>query len=73
MPISSTIARFDNAIPAINLINIYGEQEGNSSKEDIEKGWLRLEAEIAEIETRNKAILIMGDLNRAIGNDDKKK
>ena len=64
------ITRFDNTIPAINLINIYGEQEGNSSKDDIEKGWLRLEAEITEIETRNEAILIMGDLNKAIGNDD---
>ena len=30
------ISRFDHMIPAINVINIYGEQEGRNNKQDIE-------------------------------------
>ena len=62
------ITRFDNTVPAINLINIYGEQEGRSSVDEIEKRWLRLESDIEEIESCNEAVMIMGDMNRAIGN-----
>ena len=62
------ITRFDNTVPAINLINIYGEQEGRSSIDEIEKSWLRLKSDIEEIESRNEAVMIMGDMNRAIGN-----
>ena len=62
------ITRFDNTVPAINLINIYGEQEGRSLVDGIEKRWLRLESDIEEIESRNEAVMIMGDMNRAIGN-----
>ena len=64
------ITRFDNTVPAINLINIYGEQEGRSSVDEIEKSWLRLKSDIEEIESRREAVMIMGDMNRAIGNDD---
>ena len=64
------ITRLDNTVPAINLINIYGEQEGRSSIDEIEKSWLRLHSDIEEIEAQNEAVLIMGDMNRAIGDDD---
>ena len=63
------ITRFDNTVPAINLINIYGEQEGRTPADEIEKSWLRLKSDINEIEGRNEAVIIMGDMNRAIGND----
>ena len=36
------ITRFDHTIPAINLINIYGDQEGRTPADEIEKGWLIL-------------------------------
>ena len=35
------ITRFDHTIPAINLINIYGDQEGRTPADEIKKGWLR--------------------------------
>ena len=40
------ITRFDHTVPAINLINIYGEQEGRTPAIEIEKGWLRLKSDI---------------------------
>ena len=63
------ITRFDHTVPAINLINIYGEQEGRTPAIEIEKGWLRLKSDIEEIESRSEAIIIMGDMNRHIGNN----
>ena len=38
--------------------------------DEIEKSWLRLMKDVKDIENRNEAILIIGDLNRAIGNDE---
>ena len=57
------IPRFDHTIPAINLVNIYGEQEGRTLADDVEKGWLRLKLDITEIEGRNEAVIVMGDMN----------
>ena len=31
------ITRYDHVKPAMNIVNIYGEQEGRSTKENIEK------------------------------------
>ena len=63
------ITRLDNTMPALNIINIYSEQEGRSTKDEIEQSWLRLLSDLREIEDRGEAVLIIGDLNRAIGND----
>ena len=35
------ITRFDVTLPAINVVNIYGAQEGTTERDDIEKSWLR--------------------------------
>ena len=48
-------------------MNIYGKQEGRSTKENIEKSWLHLYADIKVIDDRG--IRIIGYLNRALGND----
>ena len=63
------ITRFDTTNPAINVINIYGQQETKNDKDDIEKSWLRLLEDVKDIENRNESILIIGDMNRSVGND----
>ena len=40
------ITRFDITLPAINVVNMYGAQEGTTDKDDIEKSWLRLMEDI---------------------------
>ena len=61
------VTRFDITVPAINVINIYGAQEGRVDKDEIEKSWLRLMEDVKEIEELNEDVLIIGDLNRAVG------
>ena len=64
------ITRYDHVNPALNIVNIYGEQEGRSTKESIEKSWLRLYNDIKTIAERGENVMIIGDLNRAVGNDE---
>ena len=54
----------------MNIVNIYGKQEGRSTNENIEKSWLHLYDDIKIIEDRGKNVMIVGDLNRAVGNDE---
>ena len=61
------ITRIDITEPAINIVNIYGSQEGRTDKDEIEKSWLRLMEDVKQIEERNEDVLIIGDLNRAVG------
>ena len=51
-------------------MNIYGEQEGRSTKESIEKSWLCLYDDIKTIAERGENVMIIGDLNIAVGNDE---
>ena len=64
------ITRHSNFVKPLNIINIYGEQESRCSKEEVEKRWDRIQAEICKIVRRNELILILGDLNKHIGNDE---
>ena len=61
------ITRFGHTAPPINIVNIYGQQESRTVDSEIEKAWLRLMKHINEIEMRNEAVIIIGDMNRAIG------
>ena len=63
------ISRLDHVIPAINIVNIYGQQESRTSKDEITASWLRLQKDLEEIEEKGQGVLILGDLNRAIGSD----
>ena len=54
----------------INVINIYGEQESRTKDSDIEERWSRIYDEIVKIEKRKESCIIIGDLNKKIGNDD---
>ena len=53
----------------MNIINIYGGQESRMSKEDILDNWAQLRRDIKEIEDREEGLVLLGDYNRAIGND----
>ena len=61
------ITRIDITDPAINVVNIYGSQEGRTDKDEIEKSWLRLMEDVKQIEERNEDVVIIGYLNRAVG------
>ena len=63
------ITRHSNFLLPLNIVNIYGEQESRSSKNEIQERWGRLLNEIKKIEKRNELILIIGDLNKHIGCD----
>ena len=64
------ITRHANFINPINVINIYGEQESRVKEIEIENRWIRIYNEIVKIDKRNEAVIIVGDLNKKIGNDD---
>ena len=63
------ITRFDHVVPALNLVNIYGQQESRSSKDEISASWLRLQKDLEEIDDRGEALLLIVDVNRAVGSD----
>ena len=54
----------------MNIINIYGQQECRTARDDIFDSWARLTKDINDITDRGEAYLIMGDLNRAVGADE---
>ena len=40
------ITGFDNTIPALNIVNVYGSQESKTNNDEIEKSWYRLMRDI---------------------------
>ena len=64
------VTRHLNFIKPLNIVNIYGEQESRTSNSEIEERWGRILNEILKLESRNEFILIVGDLNKHIGNDE---
>ena len=62
------LTRLENVEPALNMFNIYGQTEGRAGGVDkILDSWGRIKKELALIEARGEAVLILGDLNRAVG------
>ena len=64
------ITRIDNVVPAVNIVNIYGQQESRTANDLIYESWVRLCNHLDEVDKRGEAVLIMGDMNRAVGCDD---
>ena len=67
------VVRLEHVEPPLNIINIYGQQEdkdGQDGRDRILESWGRIKKELCEIELRGEAVLIMGDLNRALGSDE---
>ena len=52
---------------------MYGEQESRTEKGVIEEKWARLTKVLKDIETRNEEAILIGDLNKLIGNNESKK
>ena len=46
---------------------MYGEQESRTNNEEVEDRWNRVVKEIDAIERRGKSTLLIGDLNKHIG------
>ena len=63
------IVRLDHVNPPLNIINWYGEQESRNSNEDILLSWCRLRKDMEAIEDRGEATILIGDMNRAAGDD----
>ena len=62
------ITRHSQFLPPINVINCYGETESRSTKKEIDERWQRLLEKILRIETANESIILIGDLNKLVGN-----
>ena len=63
------IARISKFETPLNIISIYGEQEPKTQKNEIEQRWNRLLEDITKIKLWNEWIIIVGDFNKHIGND----
>ena len=63
------IVRLDNFNPAICVVNCYGEQEGREGKDKVQARWARLRVELDKIKARGEECLLVGDLNKLVGND----
>ena len=64
------ITRHSNFATPINIVNVYCEQEPRETKTSIENRWIRILEEIIKIEKRFEACILLGDLNKHIGNDE---
>ena len=61
------VTRQSQFIVPVNIINWYGQQEGRSSKAEIEQTWSNINAELAKIELCGEHAILMGDMNRHVG------
>ena len=62
------VMRHCQFIPPINIINIYGEQECRTTKNQIEEKWNEVLETLATIKNRDEMALVIGDLNKLVGN-----
>ena len=52
----------------INIINVYGEQDGRNKNHELEERWLRICNHLKVIEDRNEEVILLGDMNKLVGN-----
>ena len=64
------ITRLGQTQPALNIINFYGGNESREGERKVMESWNRLRDDIANIEERGEGVLLMGDMNRAVGSDE---
>ena len=62
------LTRHSQFRPPINILNCYGEIESRSSRKEIEERWYRLLELIAKVEAANESLILIGDLNKLVGN-----
>ena len=63
------ITRINKCKPALNIVNLDGEQEGRTGREKVLESWARLKKELDRIKIKGEFCLIAGDLNKKVGND----
>jgi hypothetical protein len=63
------ITRLGHVQPAVNIVNIYGENEKRAGEPRILESWLRLKEDLDGIQGRGEQIVLIGDMNRAVGAD----
>ena len=51
----------------INIVNVYGEVESRSTKNEIKERWDRILSELAKIELKGEHVVLQGDLNKHVG------
>ena len=61
------ITRHSQFRTPINIVNIYGETESRSTKAEIKDRWDRIVTELAKIELKGESTVIIGDLNKQVG------
>ena len=61
------ITRHGQFVTPINIINIYGEQESRSNKDDILDRWNSIVNEVIKIEAKKEFLVIFGDMNKHVG------
>ena len=59
--------RLDHFSPCLTILNCYGEQEGNTGKEEVLARWGRLLKELEAIRGRGDHCLLVGYLNKLVG------
>ena len=67
------VMRIEKVCPPLNIINMYGQQEGRDMKvvkEKILESWAKIKKELCLIEMRGESVLLFGDINRAVGADE---
>ena len=64
------VTRMDHVKPALNIVHIYGQNEGRAGQQKVLDGWTEILAELGKIEARDEVALVVGDFNRAVGNSD---
>ena len=63
--------RYDHVAPALTIVNCYGEQEGSgrSNNQEVVARWGRLLKVLEAGRLRGDHVLLVGDLNKHVGND----
>ena len=62
------ITRHCQFLKPINICNVYGEQESRNKNYEIEERWSRICDQLKIIEDRNEEVILIGDMNKLIGN-----
>ena len=62
------ITRHCQFLKPINIFNVYGEQESRNKNYEIEERWSRICDQLKIIEDRNEEVILIGDMNKLIGN-----
>ena len=64
------ITRLDHVYQPINIVNVYSGQESHMSRKEVLDTWLRLKREIDLILDRQEGVIMVGDYNRSLGNNE---